>query len=260
MDSAHRLPVIYLGHGSPTNALEENRATRGWRAIGESVGPVRAILCVSAHWYTNGTGVTAMEHPRTIHDFGRSLPAPLFEISYPAPGSPELASRVQELLKPLPVVADHSWGLDHGAWSVLLHAWPAADVPIVQLSIDARQPDRWHYELGQQLRPLREEGVLVLASGNMVHNLGVMEWNEAAEPYDWAEAFNEFLKAQIAAQDIEAILAYKEQPGASLAVADRDHFLPLLYALGARAAGDSLRFETDYIVYKSLSMTSIVFG
>ncbi len=256
-----KLPVVFFGHGSPTNALEDNRATRGWRDIAESAGPIKAILCISAHWYVGGTGVTAMPNPRTIHDFGRGLPGPLFDLQYPAPGSPELAARVQQLLAPMDVVADQSWGLDHGTWSVLLHAWPNADVPVVQLSMDATKPDAWHYELGQKLKPLRDEGVLIVGSGNIVHNLGVMEWNEAAEPYDWATRFNDFIKGRIEADDIDGLLAYGELgQDAQLAVPGADHFLPLLYVLGAREPSDQLRFETDFVQYKSLSMTSLVFS
>ncbi|MEE8307985.1 MAG: 4,5-DOPA dioxygenase extradiol, partial [Gammaproteobacteria bacterium] len=169
-----RLPVVFFGHGSPTNAMEDNRATRGWQEIAASVGPIKQILCISAHWYGQGTGVTAMESPRTIHDFGRSLPAPLFDFQYPAPGSPQLATRVQELCKPIDVVGDQAWGLDHGTWSVFWHAWPNADVPVVQLKLDATQPDEWHIEMGRRLRPLRDEGVLIVGSGNIVHNLSVM--------------------------------------------------------------------------------------
>ena len=256
-----RLPVVFFGHGSPTNALEDNRATRGWQEIAAAAGPVKAVLCISAHWYIGGTAVTAMAEPRTIHDFGRSLPAPLFDIQYPAPGSPEVAARVQEVCQPVDVVADHSWGLDHGTWSVLLHAWPNADVPVVQLSIDATKPESWHYELGRRLRPLREEGVLIAGSGNIVHNLSIMEWNESAEPYDWAVRFNDFIKDSIAADDIDGVLNYRHQgKDADLAVPGADHFLPLFYVLGARDSKDQLQVATDFVQYKSLSMTSLVFS
>ena len=254
-------PVVFFGHGSPTNVLEDNPATRAWRRIAADTRGIEAILCVSAHWYTRGTGVTAMTEPRTIHDFGRSLPAPLFDCQYPAPGSPALAARVQELLAPLTVIADEQWGLDHGTWSVLSHAWPEADVPVVQLSIDATQSDRWHYELGEKLKPLRDENVLICGSGNIVHNLGVMEWNEAALPYDWATQFNDYIKDSVEADDIDRLLAYPELgQAARLAVPSPDHFLPLLYVLGAREPDDRVRFEADFVQYKSLSMTSLVLG
>lgn len=258
---SRRVPVVFFGHGSPTNVLEDNEATRSWQRIAADVGDVRAILCISAHWYTRGTAVTAMATPRTIHDFGRSLPAALFDCQYPAPGSPQLAERLQALLAPVEVAADHQWGLDHGTWSVLSRAWPAADVPVVQLSIDATRPDRWHYELGQSLKPLRDEGVLVCGSGNIVHNLGVMEWNEQAEPYDWATEFNEFIKDCIASGDIDRLLTYPELGrAAQLAIPSPDHFLPLLYVLGARQPSDEVSFAADFVQYKSLSMTSIVLG
>lgn len=254
-----KLPVVFFGHGSPTNALEQNRATEGWRQIAASVGSPKAILCISAHWCTNGTAVTAMESPRTIHDFGRTLPAQLFECQYPAKGAPFLAERVGKLLQPIDVAADHTWGLDHGTWSVLTHAWPNGDIPIAQLSMDVSKPDRWHYEVGRMLRPLRDEGVLIAGSGNIVHNLSVMEWNEEAHPYDWATRFNDYIKKCIEQDDIAGLLAYPELgQDAQLSVPGPDHFWPLLYALGAREESDSLRFETDFVQYKSLSMTSFV--
>ena len=254
------LPVVFFGHGSPTNALETNRATRTWQQIAASVGSPKAILCISAHWCTKGTAVTAMDTPRTIHDFGRSLPAALFECQYPAKGAPLLAERIQRLLEPLAVTADLSWGLDHGTWAVLCHAWPDADVPIVQLSMDVSKPDRWHYEVGRMLRPLRDEGILIAGSGNIVHNLGVMEWNEAAPPYEWATQFNDYMKECIVQGDIDALLAYPELGrSAELSVPTPDHFWPLLYALGARDEADNVSFESDFVQYKSLSMTSIVF-
>lgn len=257
---SEKLPVVFFGHGSPTNAMEDNRATRGWQAIAASVGPIKQILCISAHWYGQGTGVTAMKSPRTIHDFGRSLPAPLFDFQYPAPGSPQLAARVQALCKPIEVAADYAWGLDHGTWSVLWHAWPNADVPVVQLKLDASQPDEWHIEMGKRLRPLRDEGVLIVGSGNIVHNLGIMEWNETAEAYDWAIRFNDYIKGRIEADDVAGLLAYpKLGQDAQLAVPAADHFLPLLYVLGAREPNDTVSFETDFVQYKSLSMTSLVF-
>ena len=255
------LPVVFFGHGSPTNVLEDNPATQSWQRIAATIPDVAAILCISAHWYTRGTAVTAMETPRTIHDFGRSLPAPLFDCQYPAPGSPELAARVRDMLAPLPVVADQQWGLDHGTWSVLLKAWPEANIPVVQLSMDATKPDRWHYELGQKLKPLRDEGVLLCGSGNIVHNLGVMEWNEAAQPYDWATHFRQYINDAIQRDDIDRLLAYPELgQAAQLAVPTPDHFLPLLYVLGARDPSDDVCFEADFVQYKSLSMTSVVLG
>lgn len=255
------MPVVFFGHGSPTNALEDNEATRAWARIAQDIPRPKAILCISAHWLTRGTGVTAMLNPRTIHDFGRSLPAPLFDCQYPAPGDPALAERVKDLLAPIPVVLDQSWGLDHGTWAVLSKAYPQADVPIVQLSMDATQGPAWHLEVGRRLKPLRDEGVLIVGSGNVVHNLRVMEWNEAARPYDWASRFNTFVHDAVTEDDPERLVHYNSQgQDADLAVADPDHFWPLFYVLGARAQSDRVAFETNFIQYKSLSMMSIVLG
>lgn len=260
MTTHQRMPVVFFGHGSPTNALEDNAATRGWQKIAASIPRPRAILCISAHWCTRGSQVTAMSSPQTIHDFGRSLPAPLFECQYPAPGSPELAQRTAEVIAPSNAILDESWGLDHGTWSVLCKAWPDADVPVVQLSLDVAQSDRGHYDIGQRLIPLRNEGILIAGSGNIVHNLGVMEWNEQAEPYDWAIRFNDYIKECIETGDIERLLAYPDfGEEARLAVPSPDHFWPLLYFLGALDA-DPIQFTTDFIQYKSLSMTSLVSG
>ena len=254
-----RMPVVFFGHGSPTNALEDNVATRTWARIAQELPRPKAILCISAHWLTRGTGVTAMAQPKTIHDFGRSLPAPLFDCQYPAPGDPALAKRVQEVLAPTDVMLDQSWGLDHGTWSVLCKAYPDADVPVVQLSQDATQGPAWHLELGKRLKPLRDEGVLIVGSGNVVHNLRVMNWNDQT-PYDWADRFNTFVHDAIAEDDPERLVHYNSQgKDADLAVADPDHFWPLFYVLGARDQRDQVAFETNFIQYKSLSMMSVVF-
>jgi len=254
-----RTPAVFVGHGSPTNALEDNAATQFWQQLPAQVGPVNAILCISAHWHIDQVAVTAMSQPSTIHDFGRGLPGPLFDIQYPAPGSPALAQRVVELLSPETVSLDQSWGLDHGTWSVLCRAWPNADVPVVQLAMDARQPLAWHYQLAQQLKPLRDEGVLVLGSGNIVHNLGVMQWDDAAQPYDWATRFNQHMKSCIQDNDIDGLLDYASQgQDAALSVPTVEHLLPLYYVMGVRDPSDQARFETDFVVYKSLAMTSLV--
>lgn len=257
---ARRLPVVYIGHGSPTNVLEDNAFTRDWAQIGMTVGKPKAILCVSAHWFTRGTGVTAMPAPKTIHDFGPIKPE-LFQQQYPAPGSPELAARVQSLLAPMAVALDQEWGFDHGCWTVLKKAYPGADVPVVQLSIDGTKSPRWHYELGQKLRPLRDEGVLIVASGNIVHNLGVMEWTEDAEPYGWACDFRDFMKEAIIARDHDAVIDYESKgPSANNAAPDRDHFYPILYALGASDESDPIDIRTDRFQFKSINMASFVFG
>ena len=254
------MPVVFFGHGSPTNALEDNVSTQTWQRIAASLPRPRAVLSVSAHWCINGTSVTAMQRPRTIHDFGRSLPAPLFDCQYPAPGDPALAKRVVELLEPISVQMDNSWGLDHGTWSVLLKAYPEADIPVVQLSMDLSKPDVWHFEAGQQLRSLRDEGVLIIGSGNIVHNLGILEWNEEATPYDWAVRFNDYIKDSIEQSDMQRLFDYPNLgQDAALSVPTPDHFWPLLYVLGARDESDVAVFDPDFIQYKSLSMTSIVF-
>lgn len=255
-----RLPVIFFGHGSPMIALETNDTTRTWRAMGEAVGKPKAILCVSAHWLTRGIAVTAMARPRTIHDFGASFPQALFDQQYPAPGSPELAVRVREILAPTPVALDEGgWGLDHGTWSVLGKAFPEADTPVVQLSMDAAKPPAWHYEIGQRLAPLRDEGVLIVGTGNIVHNLPAMDWGDRHRaPYDWSRRFNDFIKTAIAEDAPERAIAFESQgQDAQRSVPTPDHYWPLLYVLGARLPGDIPTFAPDHIEHGSLSMTSV---
>ncbi|MDO8411868.1 MAG: 4,5-DOPA dioxygenase extradiol [Phenylobacterium sp.] len=257
---AERLPVVFFGHGSPMIAIETNDTTAAWNAIGASIGKPEAILCVSAHWLTRGVAVTAMTQPRTIHDFGASFPQALFNVQYPAPGDPALARRVAELLAPLPVVQDEGWGLDHGTWSVLCKAYPKADVPVVQLSMDASKPPAWHYEMGRKLAPLRDEGVLIVATGNIVHNLPAMDWGARHRPaFDWAAAFNDHIKTAIAKDEPQAAVAYEAfGEAASRSVPTPDHYWPLLYALGARLPGDRAVFGPDHIEHGSLSMTTVM--
>jgi len=260
MSADARMPVVFFGHGSPTNVLEDNPATEGWRKIAAAVPTPSAILCISAHWCTRGSAVTGMQTPRTIHDFGRSLPAPLFDCQYPAPGSPELAARTAKLLAPTKTTIDQSWGLDHGTWAVLAKGWPEANIPVVQLSLDVALSDRQHFDLASRLIPLRDEGILIVGSGNIVHNLGVMQWDEAATPYDWAIRFNDYIKDCVVRDDMDRLFAYPDSgDDARHSIPGPDHFWPLLYALGARD-GDPVTFHTDFIQYKSLSMTSLVFG
>jgi 4,5-DOPA dioxygenase extradiol len=206
---ANPLPAIFFGHGNPMNALQNNPWTAAWSAIGTTIPCPRPILAVSAHWYLPGTRVTAMQVPRTIHDFG-GFPRPLFEVEYPAPGEPELARKIQSLLEPMEVSLDQEWGLDHGTWSVLKHVYPQADVPVLQLSIDETQPASFHYELGKRLAPLRDYGVLILGSGNIVHNLHTYAWGKhSPDPFDWALRFEEQARLLLLAGDHEPLIGYE---------------------------------------------------
>ena len=252
-----RMPVVFVGHGTPLNAVDDNDYTRGWTRIGAQVRP-RAILSISAHWYTRGLGVTAMERPRTIYDFGYRN---LGHLLYPAPGSPDLARRVAALLAPREVALDQSWGLDHGTWSVLLKAFPIADVPVVQLSIDALRTPREHFEIGQALRPLRAEGVLILATGNIVHNLALSIRSGPETPYAWAARFDRRVGDLLVARDWERLVDYADlDPQADLAVPTPDHYLPLRYALGAADDDDLVSFPTEGIARGSMSMRSVLFA
>ncbi|HEX7129515.1 MAG TPA: 4,5-DOPA dioxygenase extradiol [Rhodanobacteraceae bacterium] len=253
------LPSVFLAHGSPMNALADNRYTRTWRAFGERVRP-RAVLAVSAHWVTRGTAVTAMEHPRTIHDFG-GFPRELFEVEYPAPGEPRLAQRVRELLSPTQVTLDQDqWGLDHGAWSVLRHVYPDADIPVVQLSLDGALSAREHYELAQRLRPLRDEGVLVAGFGNVVHNLRRLDWNENAPPAPWAEHFNRRVDDALRSHDHAALIEPVDDEATRLSAPTPEHYWPLLYALAQQDDDEPAEILVDGIEHASIGMLSVVFG
>jgi len=248
-------PVIFIGHGSPMNTLEQNRYTRAWRELGHQLPRPKALLVVSAHWYIGATAVTAMAQPRTIHDF-YGFPQPLFDFEYPAPGSPELAQEIAEVVKPHWVGLDRDqWGLDHGTWSVLAHIYPDADIPVVQLSINALKPLDYHLELAAKLAPLRQRGVMILASGNVVHNLQRVQWNQPESAFDWAERFDEAVVGQL--EDApEDVLKLVEHPDYELAVPTPDHFIPLLYLAGLAAASEG-RAEAIVQGYAmgSLSMT-----
>ncbi len=255
---SERMPALFVGHGSPMNAVEDNEFSRAWAAAAAALPRPQAVLCVSAHWETHGTRVTADAQPRTIHDFS-GFPAELYSIRYGAPGSPALARLVQETLADVSVQADTSWGLDHGAWSVLRRMFPDADVPVVQLSLDATQPPAHHYALGQALRPLRGRGVLIIGSGNMVHNLRLVRWYDGA--YPWASEMDAVFARLIADGDHKALVDYAALgENARLAVPTNEHFLPLLYALGAQMPGDSVQFFADKVTLGSISMRSVRIG
>jgi 4,5-DOPA dioxygenase extradiol len=256
-----RMPAVFFGHGSPMNTLERNRHTVAWERFGQSAPRPRAILCVSAHWYIRGTAVTAMPQPRTIHDFG-GFPKALFEVQYPAPGDPALASRVRHLLAPTEVLEDASeWGLDHGTWSVLKHVYPKADVPVVQLAIDGTKPLAAHYQLARRLAPLRDEGVLVVGSGNVVHNLGTVAWEPGATPYPWATRFNELVRSRLLAND-HAVLTEMSALGedGARSIPTPEHYLPLIYVIALQQPQDRLEFLTDGIELGSISMLSVAVG
>ncbi len=257
-ESRTTMPALFIGHGSPMNAIEDNEFSRTWIEIGKGLPHPKAILCISAHWETNGTKVTAMEAPRTIYDF-YGFPFELYQQQYPAPGSPQLAERIRQALDPTPVHFDFDWGLDHGAWSVLMRLFPAANVPVVQLSLDRTQPPAVHYQLGQALRPLRQEGVLIIGSGNMVHNLRIMRWQDTA--FDWAAEFDLTLKRLIEAGDHTAIINYHQLGrGAQLAIPTNEHFLPLLYALALQDAGEPISFFAEKVTFGSISMRGLKIG
>ena len=228
------MPAIFFGHGNPMNAVLNNSYTEGWRRIGQQIPRPKAILSISAHWFVPETAVTISAAPRTIHDFG-GFPRELHQVQYPAPGDPEIARRVQQMLAPLPVRLDDSWGLDHGTWSVLRHVYPDADIPVVQLSIDETQPAAFHFELGGKLAPLRDERILIIGSGNLVHNLHTYAWGRhMPEPYDWAVHFETKAKEMMLAGEYKPLVDYEQLgPEALLSIPTPDHYLPLLYVIGA---------------------------
>jgi 4,5-DOPA dioxygenase extradiol len=253
-----RMPAIFFGHGNPMHAIQSNAFTEAWSQLGRALPRPKAILSVSAHWYLPGTRVTAMERPRTIHDFG-GFPRALFEVEYPAPGSAELAERVIALAGAEP---DLEWGLDHGTWSVLVHLFPRADVPIVQLSIDETQPAPFHYDLGRKLAPLRDEGVLLIGSGNLVHNLHTYAWGRhAVEPFDWAVRFEKSARDWMLAGDHDPLIGYTTLGrDAQLSAPTPDHYLPLLYVLGSQQEGDRVSFPVEGVDGGSISMLTVQVG
>lgn len=255
------MPTIFFGHGNPMNAIEDTAWSRAWSDVGKRLPRPRAVLSVSAHWYLPGTAVTAMPTPRTIHDFG-GFPRELFDVAYPAPGDPALALRLTELLAPDEVRADLQWGLDHGTWSVLRHVFPSADVPVVQLSIDATQAPAFHYELGRRLRSLRDEGILLMGSGNVVHNLHSYSWgHRPVEPFEWAARFETTVRNLVVQGNHQPLVDYPALGAdAELSIPTPEHYLPLLYVLGASDEGEAVSFPTDGTDGGSISMLSVHVG
>jgi len=260
VSATEKMPVLFIGHGSPMNAIEENNFVEGWRGIGATLPEPAAILCISAHWETRGVRVTAMHQPRTIHDFG-GFPRELYAVQYPAPGSPELAEAIIDLAGENRITTDFEWGLDHGCWSVLKRIFPDADIPVVQLSLDRTQPAGFHYNLARKLTPLRRKGILILASGNMVHNLALVAWDRVDQRgfgYDWAIEANEKMKSFIRAKDHRSLIGYQSQGKAfDLAIPTPEHFLPLLYALALQEDQDTVEIFNDKALMGSLTMTSL---
>lgn len=263
LNSTELMPVLFVGHGSPMNAIQDNEFSRSWKEIGKSLPKPRAILVISAHWETRGTFVTAMEKPQTIHDFG-GFPQELFNVQYLAPGSPQLAKETKSVIVKTDVGLDDKWGLDHGAWSILKHLYPKADVPVVQLSLDYMQKPQYHYDLAKELAALRRKGILIIGSGNIVHNLRMVAWDKMNEPefgFDWAIEANSKIKSLIEAGDHNSLINYSSLSKAvNLAVPSPDHYLPLLYTLALQEKNEKLSFFNDKAVMGSLTMTSVRIG
>ena len=259
--STEKMPLLFIGHGSPMNAIDDNSYTKNLTALGQKIPKPAAILVISAHWMTDGNWVTEMTTPKTIHDF-HGFPQPLFDVQYPAPGSPETAKLIRELVNEPKVNPDLTdWGLDHGTWAVLRHMYPNADIPVLQLSLDLKQPADYHIKIGQQLSKLREKGVLILGSGNLVHNLRTLRWEPNAKPYDWAVEFDEWLKKKLTERDFKSVLNdFHQTPAGKLSVPSMDHYLPLHYILGAADKNDELHFEYEEMQNGSISMRSFSLG
>jgi 4,5-DOPA dioxygenase extradiol len=258
-----RMPVLFLGHGSPMNAIEDNVFVQGFKKIGAQLPIPKVILCISAHWETKGTWVTAMEHPRTIHDFG-GFPKALFEVQYPAPGSPEWAKAIAQEIHSASVGMDEQWGLDHGAWSVIKHLYPHANIPVVQMSIDYTQPPAYHYALAKELSSLRNKGVMIVGSGNMVHNLGMVAWDKLNTPgfgYDWAIEASSKMKEFLRDGNHQALVDFKKQGKVfDLSIPTPEHFLPLIYSIALKDPNEEMLLFNDQALAGSLTMTSVAFG
>jgi 4,5-DOPA dioxygenase extradiol len=259
MSNTGKMPVLFLGHGSPMNAIEENEFVSTFRKLGQELIRPNAILCISAHWETNGTYVTTMQNPRTIHDFG-GFPQALFDVQYPAPGSPELATETKHIINKTAVGLDDKWGLDHGAWSVIKHLYPKADIPVIQMSIDYTKPAKYHYELAKEINSLRNKGVLIIGSGNMVHNLRKVAWDRLNEEfaYSWTFEANEKMKSFILNGDHQSLIDFKSQGKAfDLAIPTPEHYMPLLYALALKEENETIELFNDKPVGGALTMTSV---
>lgn len=257
--SASKMPLLFVGHGSPMNAIEDNEFSERWEQMGKEIARPAAVLCISAHWLTKGTHVTAMEQPKTIHDFG-GFPQALFNVQYPAPGNTALAAEVKNIIKSTNVGLDHDWGLDHGTWSVVKRMYPDAKIPVLQLSIDYNKPAQYHFNLAKELADLRKKGVLIMGSGNMVHNLGMVAWNKLNEPeygFDWAHEINAVFKKNIAERNFQPLINYESLgTAAKLAIPTPDHYYPMIYSLGLMDNSDDISFFNDKAVGGSLTMTS----
>lgn len=259
-EKENKMPVLFTGHGSPMNGIEDNEFSQRWRLMGDEVPQPTAVLCISAHWFTRGTLVTAMDQPKTIHDFG-GFPKALFDVQYPVPGDRLLAQEVKELVHKTTVIPDHDWGLDHGTWSVVRQMYPNATIPVVQLSIDYTKGPIFHYELARELAVLRRKGVLVIGSGNMIHNLGMLNWRQPESAYDWAAELDTTFKKLILDSNHDALINYEQLgPAARLAIPTPEHYLPLLYSLGLQEKGDVISLFNTKTVMGSVSMTSVKIG
>ena len=258
-----KMPILFIGHGSPMNAIEDNEFSQRWQQMGKEIPTPKAVVVVSAHWLTKGTFITAMPNPKTIHDFG-GFPQALFDVQYPAPGNPDLATEIKKLITNPAVELDHDWGLDHGTWSVVRHMYPKAEIPILQLSIDYYKSAAYHYELAKQLLTLRKKGVLIIGSGNMVHNLRMVAWDKLKEPeygFDWALEMNTIFKDKITNGFHKELLDYENlNKAAKLAIPSPDHYYPLLYILAIQTDNDEVSFFNDKAVGGSLTMTSVKIG
>jgi 4,5-DOPA dioxygenase extradiol len=262
LKSTKQMPVLFIGHGSPMNGIENNQFSDKWEKLGKEIPLPQAVLCISAHWLTKGTFVTAMDFPKTIHDFS-GFPQELYQVEYPAPGNPLLAEETKNIIRKTNILLDHDWGLDHGTWTIVKHMYPDANIPVLQLSIDFYKPASFHYELAKDLVSLRKKGILLIGSGNMVHNLRLVAWDKLIEPeygYDWAIEANELFKKHINSKNHNALINYTDLSAAQLAIPTPDHYYPLLYSLALQGTDDSVEIFNDKAVGGSLTMTSVKIG